>query len=360
MTTLATVDRSDMLGAIATLPSQLRDGLVRSEDVRVDIENSWPADSHAGVARPRTLVVCGMGGSGVGADLLVAAFQLRSPVVPVKGYDLPEWVSDEDRVVCVSYSGETSETLSCMRAAMERSVVAAVITTGGKLASIATAQDIPVVTLPGGMQPRAAVGVLFGALAGVAEALNVVDHAGEVVEEAARGAESVIEQHGTTGDALAEGDDAPPALRFARELDGTVVCVYGSGPTAAVAWRWKAQINENGKLPAFANAYPELNHNELVGWERATTGGTRWSLIELVSADTSSPVRARMDITRELIASEVGATLRIEAVNTSRAGSVFELLTWGDYVSVYLALLAGIDPSPVERIRSLKDQLAGR
>jgi glucose/mannose-6-phosphate isomerase len=342
-------DTSDMLGAVAGLPAQLPDGYARAARVREQLEAAWPGDKGA---TPRTLVVCGMGGSGVGADLLPSAFDVHAPVVAVKGYDLPGWVTDEDRVVCVSYSGATSETLACFTQANERSVVAAVITTGGELAERAAAEDIPVVELPSGMQPRAAVGVIFAALAGVAEALGVVSDAQRVVTEAAAGVQLVVDEH--------QSAELPPALTFARQLHDHVIVVSGATHTEAIAHRWKAQVNENGKVPCFANAYPELCHNELVGWEFAGATGARWALVELMPFEASEAVRARFDITRRIISDSLDTDLRFEARSTTRAGATFELLAWGDYVSIYLALVRGIDPTPVDRIHLLKGELAGR
>jgi len=348
-------DISDMLGAAASLPAQFPDGLERAERVRERLEAAWPQDRGA---TPRTLVVCGMGGSGVGADLLPAAADVHAPVIAVKGYELPGWVTDEDRVVCVSYSGATSETLACFAQAIDRSVVAAVITTGGELAERARAEDIPVVELPAGMQPRAAVGVIFAALAGVADCLGVIDDAAAVVAEAVAGASIVVDQH--TGSGPEHGADAPPALELARQLYDHVVVISGAEHTAAVAHRWKAQINENGKVPCFANAYPELCHNELVGWEYARATGARWALVELLPFAASDAIRARFDITRRIISESLDVDLRFEPSASTKAGATFEQLAWGDYVSIYLALLRGIDPTPVDRIHELKGELAGR
>lgn len=353
LTNLLAHDHSDMLGAIATLPAQLADGRARAEAAGDDVRGAWPHDSGA---TPRTLVVCGMGGSGVGADLLPSAVaDLGAPVIAVKGYDLPTWVSDEDRVVCCSYSGATSETLACFRQAIERSVVAAVITTGGELAELARANGVPVVELPSGMQPRAAVGVLFGALATVAGMLNVVPHASKIVDEAAAGAQLVIDAQGAVG----EGEEAP-ALQFARQLHDHVVIVYGAAHTEAVAHRWKAQINENAKIPCWASAYPELDHNELVGWEHARATGGRFAVVELLPFEASDAIRARFDITKRIAAPSLDTDIRFEPRSSSRAAATFEQLVWGDYVSVFGALVRGIDPTPVDRIHVLKGELAGR
>lgn len=348
-------DAADMLGAAASLPAQLPDGLARAVRAHDEVDGTWPGDDNVA---PRTLVVCGMGGSGVGADLLPAAADVRCPVLAIKGYELPAWVSDEDRVVCVSYSGATSETLACFAQAIERSVVSAVVTTGGELAERARAEGVPVVELPSGMQPRAAVGVIFGALVGVAGSLGVVSDAAKVVEEAVAGARLVVDEHVGTG--AEHAADAPPALEFARQLHDHVIVVSGAGHTEAVAHRWKAQVNENAKVPCFASAYPELCHNELVGWEYARSTGARWALVELLPYQASDAIRARFDITRRLVIDSLDVDLRFVPRSTSRAAATFEQLAWGDYVSIYLALLRGIDPTPVERIHALKGELAGR
>ena len=344
-------DPSGMLGAIHTLPEQLLDGFARAERQSA-LAESWPASTHGGTATPRALVVCGMGGSGVGADLLPAVAAAHAPIVAVKGYELPAWVDDTDRVICVSYSGNTAETIACYDQAMTQSVVAAVITTGGALGERARADGVPVIEMPSGLQPRAAVGVLFGALAGAAGALNVIADARRVIDDAARGAQTVVDMH--------VGDDAEcPALMFAREIGEATVVVYGAGITAPVAWRWKAQINENSKMPAFANAYPELDHNEIVGWERARATDTMWALVELLPPDADARIRDRFNITGEIIEGELAARIRLEPANASQAGSVFELVAWGDYISTYLALVHGVDPTPVERIHTLKSRLSG-
>ena len=354
---LLDLDTENMLGAIANIPQHLRDGLESSMAVRKAITAS------AGNALPRALVVCGMGGSGVAADLLPAASDSAVPVIAVKGYEIPSWVSGDDAVVCMSYSGETSETLACFDAANELGVVAAVVTTGGELARRATEQGVPIVIVPSGFQPRAAVGLMTGALAGVAEALGVIDHAHDFIDDGARGAQGVIDLHTTAddpdGSATQYIEDDPPALTMARQLQGTVIVIYGAGNSVPIAHRWKAQPNENSKVPAFANAYPELDHNELVGWELATSHGVKWSLIELVPGNVLPALRTRMDITRDLIADSLTCDLRLDATSMSRAGAVFELVAWGDYISTWLALVNGIDPTPVARIHKLKAALAG-
>lgn len=341
-------DHAQMLSAIHSLPAQLPDGYERAKRIEAELQKLWPQEDNCA---PRTLIVCGMGGSGVGADLLPAAADVRCPVIAVKGYDIPTWASSEDRVICVSYSGSTAETLSCFDQAAKRSLVSAVITTGGELAQRAHDHKVPVVELPSGMQPRAGVGVIFGALIGVAEHLNVVRDAKSVVDQAALGVQRVVDKN---------SGDEPAALALAKELHDHVVIVYGADHTQAVAQRWKAQINENSKVPCFSNAYPELDHNEIVGWEYARATGARWALVELMPLNPHPAIVTRFDVTKELMSSAIDVSLRFDAQSLDRAGATFEQLAWGDYVSVFLALIRGIDPTPVDRIHALKAKLTGR
>jgi glucose/mannose-6-phosphate isomerase len=338
------LDSADMHGAIGSLPDQLR--------------SAYSAASSAldgtSLQTPRALVVCGMGGSGVGGDLLAATADLSVPVVGVKGYDIPAWVGSDDLVVCVSYSGNTAETLACANAAHDAGAPIVAITSGGKIGGLAEGWNAPIVPVQSGMQPRAAVGQLYASLVAVAERASALRDAEELLTEAAAGAQLVVDEHSELSN-----EEAPAAV-LARSLEGYLVVVYGAGPTAAVAGRWKAQINENAKLPAYSNTYPELDHNEIVGWQFARATGARWAVVELVGPGERSENTARMEATMALVADSVDAHRRIHARTASRAGGVFELTALGDYLSLHLALLRGIDPSPVERIESLKERLGGK
>ncbi len=350
------IDSQDMFGAIQTMPMQLQQGYELALGARQEIAELL------GGSLPRAVVVCGMGGSGVAGDLVSAMLDLEIPVIPVKGYELPAWVNREDVVVCVSYSGNTSETIACFTEASDRSRVVAVISTGGKLSELAAAASVPTVQIPSGYQPRAACGILTGALCGVLESAEVVSSAADAIRGAVNGAARSVND-------VIEVDDVSTchAFELAKGLQGRCSLVYGTGITAPVAARWKAQLNENAKVPAFANEYPELNHNELVGWELAGTVGGPWGLIELLPSDCREGIERRVEVTGSLIENSVDWHRGVRAFNPSggepvasdysRAHQVFELLVLGDYVSVLLAYLNQVDPTPVERIHLLKDKL---
>ena len=264
-----------MLGDVLAQPLQLGDAL-------------WRAQS-AGMRRatgPAGLVVCGMGGSAIGGDLAAAALGDRAtrPITVVRGYALESWTRRTRLVLCSSYSGETEETLACFEAAGAAARRRVVLTTGGQLAEAARAEGVPVIGVPAGMQPRAAVLYMTVGALECAAALRrragapLGDRHGHRAARAARGGSGARTRRRT-----------PPRRRSPARSQGTVPVVHGAGPTAAVARRWKTQLNENAKAAAFWCELPEANHNEICGWER---GAARWRRSRRSSSRTPTSTRA--------------------------------------------------------------------
>lgn len=337
---IAALDPEDMLGDVLAQPHQVGDAL-------------WRSDA-AGVPRrymPGGLVVCGMGGSAIGGDLARSAIGPRAgrPLRVVRGYDLVPWMAGDALVLCSSYSGNTEETLACFEAAGELGAPRVVVTTGGELASLAREAGVPVIGVPSGMQPRAAVVYMTIATLHCAAAAGVCDP----LDREAEGAGALL------GDLAAEwGPDAPEdsaAKSLAALLDGTVPVIYGAGMTAAPAQRWKTQINENVKQPSFAAGLPEANHNDICAWERADEFG-RYSAVLLDDEELHPQLRRRIGLTSDVVG-EHGHVV------TSRGSTplerVMSLVFLGDLVSVYMAALAGVDPTPVEVLERFKGELAG-
>jgi glucose/mannose-6-phosphate isomerase len=269
------------------------------------------------------------------------------------GYDIPAWIGEETLVLCSSYSGSTEETLATYDAAKAAGAPRIVATTGGELAERAREDGVPVVPLPGGFQPRAAVGYAFvsaleaAALCGVAPSLR------DEVEGAAALAERL---------ALQWGPDSPQdslAKSLARQLVDTVPVIAGSELMAEVAYRWKTQINENAELPAFASALPELDHNEIVGWGDASKRA-RFAAIFLEDPGQHPRNTRRIELTAA--AAEAGAVVveRVRAIGDTRTERVISLTLLGDLVSLYLAVLRGIDPASVHALDDLKAALDER
>jgi glucose/mannose-6-phosphate isomerase len=341
---IAAVDTGHQLRDIVSMPDQLRDALWRVESAQLE-----PHDAAGG------LVIAGMGGSGIGGMLARAVLgdSALRPIVLARDYGLPSWTTPDATVLCESYSGNTEETLAAYEAAGALGARRIVATTGGQLADAARADGVPVIPLPGGFQPRAAVAYSLvvalevAALCGAGERLHCD------VDVAAAHAERLVTEW---------GPDAPPdslAKQLAMGIRGTVASIAGAGLTAPVAYRWKTQLNENAKVPAFAAELPELDHNEIAGWEGASELG-KFSAIFLDDSDLHPRVRQRIELTRGLIASDDGfSTYRVESVGESRTERLVSLVLLGDLVSLYVAVLRGVDPTSVAVLDRLKNTLAG-
>jgi glucose/mannose-6-phosphate isomerase len=340
---IAAVDVSGQLNDVLGLPDQLRDALWRVESANLE-----PQDSRDG------LVVAGMGGSAIGGALAREALGDRAsrPIVLARGYALPAWTTPDTTVLCVSYSGNTEETLAVYEAAGALGARRIVATTGGKLADAARAERVPVIPFPGGFQPRAAVAYTMVVSLEVAGLCGAGERLHAEIDVAAARAEGLVAAWGPDG----EDDCAPMSL--ARSLYGTIPQVAGAGLTAPVAYRWKTQINENAKLPCFWHELPELDHNEIVGWQGARELG-RFSAVFLDDSDLHPRIRQRIELTRGLIAGDAAGTYRVESVGENRIERLVSLVLMGDLVSIYLAVLRSVDPRPVDVLERLKSTLAG-
>jgi glucose/mannose-6-phosphate isomerase len=336
---VAAVDSTGQLAEILDLPVHLRDALWR-----VESSGALPVDAAGGV------IVAGMGGSAIGGRLALGALgpRLARPLFVWDGYGLPGWADASTLVLCSSYSGHTEETLSAYDAAAARGAPRLVATTGGPLAERARRDKAPVVPIPGGFQPRAAVGY---ALVSALEAARLAGAAPAVpaeIEAAAALAESLAPQWGPDGDGLAKS--------VARRLHGTVPVILGAELAAAAAYRWKCQLNENAEVPALAAALPEADHNDVVGWAAARELG-RFSYVVLEDPGAHPRNRRRAELTAELAEQAGGPVVRVAARGESPLERLVSLVLLGDLVSLYAAVLRGVDPVGTAAIDRLKRQL---
>jgi glucose/mannose-6-phosphate isomerase len=339
---VAAVDSTGQAAEICDLGTHLLDALWRVDSAAI-----------APVAAPGGVIVAGMGGSGVGARLAAAGLgdRLELPYAIADGYGLPPWAGRDALVLCSSYSGATEETLAGYDQAASLGAPRIVATTGGPLAERARRDSVPVIPLPGGFQPRAAVGY------GLVASLEAAALAG-----AAPSLRSEIEAAGALADRLAvewgpDGSDEGLAKTLARSLHGTVPVVYGAELTAPVAYRWKCQINENTSWPAFSSALPEADHNEVVSWPAAR------ELAPFSAVFLEDPGAHPRNVARsELTAAEAGAGAkvveRVAAQGDTRLERLVSLVLLGDLVSLYMAVLVGVDPVDIAPIDRLKATLA--
>ena len=341
---IAAIDGADILSDVLDFPAQLRDALWRVESAGLEAH-----DAQGG------LVVAGMGGSGIGGALAQAVLGERAtrPIVLSRGYGLPAWTTPDTTVLCASYSGQTEETLAAYEAASALGARRVVVTTGGPLADAARADGVPVIPIAGGMQPRCAVAYMTVAALEVAAACGAAPSLHAEIDVAAAHAERLVEEWGP------EGAEDSLAKSLARSLHGTIPVIGGSDLTFPVAYRWKTQLNEMAKTPAFAHELPELDHNEIVGWEGAREAGS-FAAVFLDDPDLHPRVRSRIELTRDLIEPAAAAAMVVRSPDGDRAERIMALVLLGDLVSVYVAVLRGVDPTPVAIIEQLKGELARR
>ncbi|HLJ84695.1 MAG TPA: bifunctional phosphoglucose/phosphomannose isomerase [Candidatus Eremiobacteraceae bacterium] len=345
-------DPHDMIGAILGLPEQF------AEAKRVALAADLGALKGK---RFGSVVIAGLGGSAIGGDLLRAVFEpvLKCPVVVVRDYDLPGFVGPDTLVVASSNSGNTEETLSAYGQARKAGASILAATTGGKLDSLTEADGVPCIALPvTGLQPRAAVGYSFVPL------VVAFSRVGLLPDSVLGDIDEAVTVLGTVRTEC--GPDIPVESNLAKCLAnawlGKIPFIYGSqGERGVVAYRWKTQISENAKALAVANVFPELNHNETVGWS-GTHGQAEVEkhLTVTLLRDSTEPshIVRRVELTKELLADRHVHIDEVWAKGKSALARMFSLVYVGDFASCYLALAYGEDPTPVAAIDWLKKQLA--
>lgn len=338
---VAAVDAANLVGDMLAMPDHIEDALWRAESAMLSAKD---ADR---------LVICGMGGSAIGADLAVAAIgaAAKKPIHVIRGYDLPAWVDERTAVLLSSYSGSTEETLSCLAQAKAAGADLYGVSSGGPLSADAHENGFPLIGLPGILQPRAAVAYGVVAAIEIAIVTGVVDAS---IRDDLKAASA-----GLRDTAAALGPDSGEdslAKTLARAAHGKRVTIFGADLSAPVAYRWRCQINENAKQEAASYELPEANHNEICSWDGDASGNgqTAWFLRD---ADQNERIAKRIDVTAEIVARSGAEAHFVEAAGASRVERLFELVLIGDLASLYLAVLRGVDPTPVATIEGLKDAL---
>ena len=306
------------------------------------------------LGRPRLIVVAGMGGSAAGGDLLsvCAGDHLGVPVLTHRGYDLPPAAGAETLVIAVSYSGDTVEAVSAFEAALTAGLGVVALTQGGRLGAVAARHRATLVTLPGGLPPRLALGYLFFPL------LTVLARTGLSTLPRAEVAEAldILEM------LAAELGPAQPAAkneakRLALEIGDRMPVAYGGQLTGAVAYRWKTDIEENAKRLAVAGALPEMNHNEIEAWRAPEAG--RLHAVLLRDRGEHPDIGRRFEVLRALLAPVAGGISEAWSRGEGRLARLLSLTYLGQWTSYYLALLRGVDPWLVPMLEEVKRRLRG-
>jgi glucose/mannose-6-phosphate isomerase len=347
---------TDTLGFVeqlCTIPDQV--GEARAATAAVDL-SSFAGSSFDHV------VVLGVGGSAVAGDVLaaVAGPTLPIPVVVVRDFAAPAFVGPRSLVFAISYSGGSAETLSATRRCLEVGAAVVGVTSGGELAhqlSAVSGGRIAVVASRPGRMPRAAVGALVTPLFAVLGRLGLAEDVDAVLDAAV---EQLVRRRAACGPEV-EGS-ANPARELARAIDRTVPVIYGSGPMGAVAaMRWKCDVNENAKSPAWWSAHPELDHNEVCAWgQHGDVTRQLITLVELRHDHEHPAIESRVRATHALADEAVHQILTVRAEGDGPLAQLLDLVTLGDWTSTYLALRNDVDPGPIDAISQLKALSADR
>lgn len=341
------IDPSDFLGVVERFPDQIREAVQIAENV----------DSLPSLDEINSIVVLGMGGSGISGDFLATLLRPTEKVrvESIKGYELPAWVDEKTLVFATSYSGNTEESLTTFGEARAHGAQIICISTGGRIGELAKEHKLPLLTLPKGLRPRAALAylsipllVLYQKISGGVYQLNSqLDETLELLDNRSK-------QWGR-----AEPVSTNRAKQFAQQLQNRIPLIYGSeGISALAAYRWKCQLNECSKVPAWSNAFPELNHNEIVGWEGMQDMTRDIFALVVLRQEKEHPRNAkRIDITVPLIEKSFAFVEEIHAEGESDLARLLDLTYFGDFVATYLAIAQDVDPAPNESIDILKQEL---
>ncbi len=339
-------DRFEMAGRISAIPENVDAALAALA------AGPWRVPA----SEPSLLAVGAMGGSAMAADLCAGLWfdRLPRPMLVVREYRWPACVDRGALALLCSYSGGTEETLALYEDAGRRGIPRVAMTTGGALAAACARDGVHAARLPGGSPPRAALFTAWVPLTGLLASLGWIDPP----EPAWREAAAVMRaQHARIGPQVPEALN--PCKQMARALVGRLLFVYAASERVGpVATRFRNQLNENAKLLSHSALVPELNHNEIVGWENPGAAQAPIAALFLHDPEDAPEVRTRLTLTAEYVARQGGAVHELRGEGDGRLARAASLVQYGDWLSFYLALLNGVDPTPIASIDAFKARLA--
>ena len=346
--TIKKYDKSGMLEVIEKFPEQCLDAVRIGSSFKVPDE----------FCREYKFIVCtGLGGSAIGADIVrsYVSDESKAPVFVNRNYTLPNFVGKESLVIAISYSGNTEETLSAYSDAKKRGAKIITITSGGNLKEIASNDGVPAIIIPGGLQPRCALGYSLFPLLILLSKIGVVSGQERHIEEAIGILTKLRDE--------TIGMDIPKEKNIAKAIAGSIYAkfpvIYGAQDHMdCVITRWKGELAENSKTLSSGHVIPEMNHNEIVGWEFPAKTLKDFIAVILRDSGDSTRISLRLDVTKKIIKNAGIETIEVRSAGKSLLGRMLSLIYIGDFMSYYLAVLNGTDPTPVERINYLKKELS--
>ncbi|MFQ6064670.1 MAG: bifunctional phosphoglucose/phosphomannose isomerase [Candidatus Bathyarchaeia archaeon] len=351
------IDKSNMLDHCIRFPQYSEDAIKRAKQAKILRKVKISKRSFIKYGKPRNILIAGMGGSAIGGEMLQAWLRdvLPIPIDICREHNLPAYAGAETLAFVISYSGETEETLKAFLEAIRRRCMTLTITSGGHLLSFSKKLNIPYVSIPEGLPPRASFPYIFFPCAIVLNKTTFIPKIEGEIGEALGVLRRVAEENAPiipTKNNLSK--------KLALELEGTIPVIYGFGPYEAVAHRMKTQFNENSKLLSRYDVFPELNHNEVVGWGASRTLTKNFSIILIRDREEPPEIRHRIELTKALVSDRAKKVYEIYAVGRGRLAKMLSVLLVGDLLSVYLAVLRGVDPFPVKPIEDVKRSIRER
>ncbi len=340
------IDKSNMLDILDAFPEQIQEIVSKTKTINLAEFKGF---------QPGKILILGMGGSAISGDILRSWIMDSSEIIvqTVRDYTLPKFANENTLVFAISYSGNTEETLSAVKSAFKRKCKIICITTGGKLQEFCKDKGIKSIIIPSGLAPRAAIAYLFFPIIIVMEKIGILKDV--------KGLRNLIKKLKDLRDSINPKIpfEKNQAKKLADDLISGVPYIYAYSYLNVIAVRWKNQLNENGKVLAMVGEIPEMNHNEIVGWSGDDNKiANRFIVILLRGSDEHPRIRKRFNLNKKMLEAITLKVIEVEAVGDDKLTRMFYTLYLGDYVSVYLALLRGLDPTPVVVIENFKKMMS--
>tara|TARA_B100002052_G_scaffold203467_1_gene185771 strand:+ start:350 stop:1387 length:1038 start_codon:yes stop_codon:yes gene_type:complete len=338
------IDKDNMYGSIWDFPENIVEAIGLGESI--NLKNKY--------SDINKIIVAGMGGSAIGADVVYSLIgdEIKIPYIVIRGYNIPSWVDSSTLVICSSYSGNTEETIEILEKAKSVQAKICAITTGGRLEKLCRKYNFDKVIIPSGLQPRAALAFSFIPILFVLLKLNIISNN---FLEWLVSATKLIKQNRKI---YSKKNDDNPVWVLAKKIYNKIPIIYADSDSLnTIAIRLKGQICENSKMLAYHNTFPEMNHNEIVGWEKNSELFESYFIIWLFDKKMNGRNKARQQIVMNMLG-EIGIDqFKLEVMGNDFEERFFLLIHYGDWLSYWCAILHKIDPSPVKNIDILKNKL---
>ena len=339
------IDSSNMFKAIYDFPDHLREAKVIGESIVLNNKYS----------KINNIVVAGMGGSAIGGDItrLILQNELKIPMYICRNYKLPNWVDNTSLVICSSYSGNTEESLSAFEDARKKKAQIIAISTGGILSQQINELGLDLIIIPSGLQPRAALALSFVPMLYLLKKMKLIES--QSINDLIKSIDKIELKRDIYNKETIEN----PAYRLSKNIYKTLPVIYGENESLAIlAVRWKGQLNENAKMLAYYNELPEMNHNEIVGWQNNYNLMNKISIIWLKDKSDHPRTTIRQSSTRKIINNLASGHQIVKVEGSTKVERYLNMIHLGDWVSFWCAILHETDPTPVDKIDKLKELLS--